>query len=55
MRKRGDFITKGKTAAIARTNYKINKYISSQKGREEMNTIISAYITFNTEEGHDEA
>ena len=27
----------------------------SKKGRKEMNTIIAAYITFNTEEGHDEA
>lgn len=34
---------------------KINKYLQSAKGQKETNTIISAFVTFKTEEGHDEA
>lgn len=37
------------------SNIKINEYIKSEKGKRQMNTIKSAFVTFQTEEGHDEA
>ena len=35
-------------------NQEINDYVRSKKGRRQMNTVLTAYITFMTEEGHDE-
>ena len=55
MRKRGEAISKGKIRDTIVSNIKINEYIKSEKGKKEMNTIISAFVTFQTEEGHDEA
>ena len=55
MRKRGEAISKGNIQDTIRSNIKINEYIKSEKGKREMNTIKSAFVTFQTEEGHDEA
>ena len=55
MRKRGEALSKGSIQDTIKSNIKINKYIKSEKGLEEMTTIISAFVTFQTEEGHDEA
>jgi hypothetical protein len=41
--------------AVETMNSKIREYLESPKGIKETTTIISAFITFKTEEGHDEA
>lgn len=46
MRKRGEAMSKGNIQDTIMSNIKINKYIKSEKGMEEMNTIISAFVTF---------
>ena len=48
-------MTKGDHTGTQRMNSKITEYVQSKKGRNEINTILTAYITFNTEEGGDEA
>lgn len=55
MKERGDCVTKGDFEGVKRMNYRITKYLQSKRGRSEVNTVLSAYLNFNTEEGHDEA
>jgi hypothetical protein len=46
MRKRGEAISKGNIEDTIRSNIKINEYIKSEKGKSQMNTIKSAFVTF---------
>jgi hypothetical protein len=55
LKKRGKCITKLDEDGMRKVERKINKYLQSAKGQKETNTIISAFVTFKTEEGHDEA
>lgn len=55
MKNRGKAITNSYRSAIKKANREINEYVGSSEGRKEMNTILSAFITFKTEAGHDEA
>ena len=55
MKKRGTMMAQGNLQGTKTINKEIDDYMKSKVGRKEMNTIIAAYVTFNTEEGHDEA
>ena len=48
-------MAQGNVQGTKTVNKEIDDYMKSKVGRKEMNTIIAAYVTFNTEEGHDEA
>jgi hypothetical protein len=52
---RGQAITENDEKLRKEVDKKINKYLVSSKGKKETKQIISAFITFRTEEGHDEA
>lgn len=55
LKERGALIASGKHKLVRSYDEKINKYLLEKNGKDDLQTILSAFVTFKTEEGYNEA
>ena len=55
LKDRGACIASGKHAKIGIHDKRINKFLNEAGGKEEVQKILGAFITFKTEDGYNEA
>jgi hypothetical protein len=55
LKNRGACIASGKHKKIKEHDTKIDKFLNELKGKEEVQKILGAFITFKTEDGYNEA